>query len=76
MTIAMVSNTSPWACEFLPFGFGFAASAMIFLVLHDIFPDALDHGHGDGLVGGGRRELVVGILLGVVLMLPVMLLTE
>ena len=65
-----------WAREFLPYGFGFAAGAMIFLVLHDIFPDALDHGRAAGLAGGGRRELLVGILLGVVLMLPVMLLTE
>ena len=65
-----------WAREFLPFGFGFAAGAMIFLVLHDIFPEALDHGHGAGLTNGGRRELLIGILLGVTLMLPVMLLTE
>jgi zinc transporter, ZIP family len=65
-----------WAREFLPIGFGFAAGAMIYLVLHDIFPDALDHGHGAGLARGGRLELVVGIVLGVALMLPVILLTE
>lgn len=63
------------ARELLPFGFGFAAGAMIYLVLHDLFPDALEHGHGAGLVDGGQRELLVGISLGVVLMLPVMWLT-
>ena len=62
------------AREFLPFGFGFAAGAMIYLVLHDIFPEALDQ--GAELPGNGRRELVVGIFLGVAIMLPVMLLTE
>ena len=65
-----------YAREFLPFGFGFAAGAMIYLVLHDIFPDALEHGADAGLDDRGRRELVVGIALGVALMLPVMLLTE
>ncbi|EMA37234.1 ZIP family metal transporter [Halobiforma nitratireducens] len=62
------------AREFLPFGFGFAAGAMIYLVLHDIFPEALDH--GSGLPGGGRRELIAGIALGVAIMVPVMVLTE
>ena len=62
------------AREFLPFGFGFAAGAMIYLVLHDIFPEALDH--GADLPGRGRRELVFGIALGVAIMVPVMLLTE
>lgn len=58
----------------LPYGFGFAAGAMIYLVLHDIFPEALDR--GAGLPGGGRRELLAGVLLGVLVMLPVMTLTE
>ncbi len=62
------------AREFLPFGFGFAAGAMIYLVLHDIFPEALDH--GSALPGSGRRELLIGIAVGVVIMVPVMLLTE
>ncbi|MDG5760638.1 ZIP family metal transporter [Natronococcus sp. A-GB1] len=65
-----------WAREFLPYGFGFAAGAMIYLVLHDIFPDALDHGHGAGLANGGRRELFLGIVIGVALMAPILLLTE
>ncbi|MCL9813512.1 ZIP family metal transporter [Natranaeroarchaeum aerophilus] len=65
-----------WAREFLPYGFGFAAGAMIYLVLHDIFPDALEHGENAGLPGRGRRELAIGVVLGVVLMIPVILLTE
>ena len=65
-----------WAREFLPFGFGFAAGAMIYLVLHDIFPDALEHGGEAGLKNRGRRQLLLGIVLGVVAMAPVMLLTE
>ncbi len=62
------------AREFLPFGFGFAAGAMIYLVFHDIFPEALDR--GDSLPGRGYRELLAGISLGVAIMLPVMVLTE
>ncbi|MDJ1431621.1 ZIP family metal transporter [Halostagnicola sp. A-GB9-2] len=64
------------AREFLPYGFGFAAGAMIYLVLHDIFPDALEQGRDAGLTRGGRLELTVGIVTGIVLMLPIMLLTE
>ncbi len=60
--------------EFFPFGFGFAAGAMIYLVLHDTFPEALSH--GSELPGRGRRELVIGIALGVAIMTPVMLVTE
>jgi len=56
------------AREFLPFGFGFAAGAMIYLVLTEFVPEALDQ--GSGLPGGGRRELATGIVLGVVLMVP------
>lgn len=62
------------AREFLPFGFGFAAGAMVYLVLHDMFPEALNR--GKGLPGGGWRELFAGIAIGVLIMLPVMLLTE
>ncbi|THE65946.1 ZIP family metal transporter [Salinadaptatus halalkaliphilus] len=62
------------AREFLPFGFGFAAGAMIYLVVHDIFPEALEY--GTDLPGRGRRELVFGVVLGVSIMVPVMLLTD
>jgi ZIP family zinc transporter len=60
-----------WAQAFLPFGFGFAAGAMIYLVLAEFVPEALEI--GADLNGGGRRELAAGILGGVVLMLPLML---
>ncbi|QSG09299.1 ZIP family metal transporter [Halapricum desulfuricans] len=56
------------AREFLPFGFGFAAGAMIYLVLTEFIPEALDQ--GEGLPGGGRRELIVGVASGVALMVP------
>ena len=65
-----------WARQFLPYGFGFAAGAMIYLVVHDIFPDALEFGSDADLPNRGRRELVIGTVLGVALMLPVMILTE
>lgn len=62
------------AREFLPYGFGFAAGAMVYLVFHDIFPEALDR--GSDLPGGGRRELLAGVALGVLFILPVFVLTE
>lgn len=56
------------AREFLPYGFGFAAGAMIYLVLTEFLPEALDA--GDGLPYGGKRELVGGVLLGAAVMVP------
>ena len=61
-----------YAREFLPFGFGFAAGAMIYLVLTEFIPEALDL--GEGLPNGGRPELVAGILLGVSVMIPLAML--
>jgi ZIP family zinc transporter len=58
------------AREFLPFGFGFAAGAMIYLVLSEFVPEAL--ATGADLPGGGRRELVGGVVAGVLLMLPLL----
>ena len=58
------------AREFLPFGFGFAAGAMIYLVLTEFVPEALET--GVDLPGGGKPELVGGILVGVLLMLPLL----
>lgn len=60
-----------WARAFLPFGFGFAAGAMIYLVLTEFIPEALEI--GAGLDGGGRRELAAGILGGIALMFPLLL---
>jgi len=56
------------AKAFLPFGFGFAAGAMVYLVLTEFVPEALEY--GSGLPGGGKRELTTGIAVGVLAMIP------
>ncbi|WP_436903407.1 ZIP family metal transporter [Halovenus halobia] len=56
------------ARDFLPFGFGFAAGAMIYLVLTEFIPEALEL--GDNVPSGGKPELVAGIAVGVAVMLP------
>ncbi len=56
------------AKEFLPFGFGFAAGAMVYLVATEFVPEALEY--GEDLPGNGRRELVTGALAGVLVMVP------
>ncbi|MGZ0748364.1 ZIP family metal transporter [Haloparvum sp. AD34] len=56
------------ARELLPYGFGFAAGAMIYLVLSEFVPEALDL--GKALPSGGKPELAGGIALGVLVMLP------
>ncbi|WP_144927101.1 ZIP family metal transporter [Halorubrum salsamenti] len=57
-----------YAREFLPYGFGFAAGAMIYLVLSEFIPEALETGRD--LPGGGKPVLAVGIALGALLMAP------
>ncbi|WP_459191231.1 ZIP family metal transporter [Halosimplex sp. J119] len=52
----------------LPFGFGFAAGAMVYLVATEFVPEALER--GEGLPGGGQRELALGAAAGVLLMVP------
>jgi ZIP family zinc transporter len=54
--------------RFLPFGFGFAAGAMVYLVATEFIPEALER--GSELPGGGRRELLGGITAGVLVMVP------
>ncbi|MFB6152225.1 MAG: ZIP family metal transporter [Haloarculaceae archaeon] len=56
------------ARQFLPFGFGFAAGAMVYLVLTEFVPEALKY--GEGLPGDGRRELAAGATAGVLAMVP------
>jgi len=56
------------AVEFLPFGFGFAAGAMIYLVASEFVPEALEA--GASLERGGRPELAAGLTVGVLLMVP------
>lgn len=58
-----------WAEAFLPFGFGFAAGAMVYLVVTEFIPEALET--GADLPNHGRYELVAGFAAGVVAMLPV-----
>jgi len=59
-----------WAREFLPYGFGFAAGAMVYLVATEFIPEALTA--GADLPGDGYRELVGGFVAGVVVMLPLL----
>ena len=59
-----------WAEGFLPFGFGFAAGAMVFLVVTEFIPEGL--AEGESLPHGGRRELGVGVGAGLLVMLPLL----
>ena len=59
-----------WAQAFLPFGFGFAAGAMVYLVLTEFVPEALET--GEHLPNGGHLELVAGLAVGVAAMVPLM----
>ena len=56
------------ARQFLPFGFGFAAGAMIYLVLTEFLLEALEL--GSTLPSGGRRELLSGFVVGFLVMVP------
>ncbi|MFC7133521.1 MULTISPECIES: ZIP family metal transporter [Salinibaculum] len=56
------------AKQFLPFGFGFAAGAMVYLVLTEFIPEALDD--GQGLPRNGRPELAAGLVTGLLVMIP------
>ncbi|MFB6109560.1 MAG: ZIP family metal transporter [Halodesulfurarchaeum sp.] len=57
-----------YARSFLPFGFGFAAGAMIYLVISEFVPEALEQGRS--LPNRGWPELLAGVVLGVVVMVP------
>jgi ZIP family zinc transporter len=59
-----------WAESFLPFGFGFAAGAMIYLVITKFIPEALKT--GADLQHSGHRALIIGILVGGGLMMPLL----
>jgi ZIP family zinc transporter len=61
-----------WAREFLPFGFGFAAGAMVYLVATEFVPEALET--GAELPRGGRPELLAGFGVGVLSMVPLLFL--
>jgi ZIP family zinc transporter len=55
----------------LPYGFGFAAGAMVYLVLSEFVPEALET--GSELAGNGYRELLTGLLVGGLVMVPLLL---
>jgi ZIP family zinc transporter len=59
-----------WAESFLPFGFGFAAGAMVYLVVTEFIPEALET--GADLPYGGYRALAGGIFAGVAVMVPLL----
>ncbi len=59
-----------WAESFLPFGFGFAAGAMIYLVVTEFIPEALKT--GVDLPYGGYRALAGGFSVGVAVMVPLL----
>lgn len=56
------------AREILPFGFGFAAGAMVYLVVTEFIPEAL--ALGTNVPSGGKPELAGGIIAGVLVMTP------
>jgi ZIP family zinc transporter len=60
------------AREFLPVGFGFAAGAMVYLVLTEFIPEALEL--GEGLPHRGYGELAGGLVVGALVMVPLALL--
>ncbi|MDH5021143.1 ZIP family metal transporter [Halobacterium rubrum] len=55
----------------LPFGYGFAGGAMVFLVVSEFLPEAREVGRR--LPNGGTRELAVGLVVGILGMVPMLL---
>ena len=62
------------AIQFLGFGYGFAAGAMLYLVADDIIPEGLEE--GEDLPGGGRKPMATGLVVGIVAMIPLLLYTK
>jgi ZIP family zinc transporter len=57
-----------YAEAFMPYGFGFAGGAMVYLVLTEFLPEAFDE--GEDLVGSGWYHVTGGFVLGVLIMVP------
>ncbi len=55
------------ARAFMPIGFGFAAGAMIYLVMTEFVEEAREHGEG---LGDWRKAFVTGIVAGLAIMAP------
>ena len=60
-----------YATQMLPIGFGFAAGAMIYLVIDEFIPEALEV--GEALPSKGHSETIAGFAAGIVLMVPFLL---
>lgn len=58
------------ARQALPYGFGFAAGAMAYLVVTEFIPEALET--GSELAYSGSRELLAGLVTGVLVMVPLL----
>jgi ZIP family zinc transporter len=59
------------AKDFLPIGYGFAAGAMVYLVVTEFIPEAREE--GQELENDGMMPLTVGVVSGIVVMLPLLL---
>lgn len=60
-----------FAKDFLPIGYGFAAGAMVYLVLTEFIPEAREE--GSEMPNNGTVPLVVGVVSGVLVMAPLLL---
>lgn len=56
------------AQQFLGYGYGFAAGAMLYLVVDDVFPDGLEA--GEDLPNNGVKYLAAGAFIGFVAFIP------
>lgn len=61
-----------FAQGFLPVGYGFAAGAMVYLVITEFIPEAREE--GSELDGKGKREILAGVVTGTAVMIPLLLL--
>lgn len=60
-----------FASGFLPVGYGFAAGAMVYLVITEFIPEAREE--GEELSGDGSLEIVAGVVSGILVMIPLLL---